>query len=181
VVSKGPKLSILLEHTDKEGLFAACPYESTQTIEPCVDSSRYFVLRISDGKGRNALLGLGFNDRGQAFDFKVSIQEFENRDKIKEQTEENREKVNFSLAAGQKIHIQVGKTGESKKQEQKNEVLTGVGALALAPPGAAQEKEKKKKKKKENNTENNSGFDSFPDFSGSSANSNEVPDDWVKF
>jgi len=43
-------------------------------VSAAVDSSRYFVLRISDGK-KSAVLGIGFNDRTQAFDFKVAVQD----------------------------------------------------------------------------------------------------------
>ena len=32
------------------------------------------MLRISDGK-KSAVLGIGFNDRTQAFDFKVAVQD----------------------------------------------------------------------------------------------------------
>jgi hypothetical protein len=46
-----------------------------------VDSSRYFVLRISDGK-KSAVLGIGFNDRTQAFDFKVAVQDQQKSDHI---------------------------------------------------------------------------------------------------
>jgi len=51
-----------------------------------VDSSRYFAIRISE-KGRpNLVVGLGFQDRNEAFDFKVAIQDFQNRDKVKDKT-----------------------------------------------------------------------------------------------
>lgn len=80
VVSKGDAVSILLEHVDKEGLFAACPIQNEKTVEQTVDSSRYFVLRISDGK-KSAVLGIGFNDRTQAFDFKVAVQDQQKSDR----------------------------------------------------------------------------------------------------
>lgn len=33
MVSKGDKVSVLLEHIDKEGLFAACPIQNEKTVE----------------------------------------------------------------------------------------------------------------------------------------------------
>ena len=49
-----------------------------------MDSSRYFVLRISDGK-KSAVLGIGFNDRTQAFDFKVAVQDQQKSDTTRTQ------------------------------------------------------------------------------------------------
>lgn len=44
------------------------------SVESVTDSSRYFVLKISDGSGRTAFIGIGFADRGDAFDFNVTLQ-----------------------------------------------------------------------------------------------------------
>lgn len=43
------------------------------------DSSRYFVIRVSDEKGdREALLGLGFRERDEAADFRAAISHYVN-------------------------------------------------------------------------------------------------------
>ena len=57
--------------------FAVCPIhgDSTQAVEPVLDSSRYFVLRIEDGKGHHAFIGMGFTERDDAFKFKVALQD----------------------------------------------------------------------------------------------------------
>lgn len=58
-------------------LFAACPVDTFPglAVEPVSDSSRYFVLRLQDPSGKHAFVGLGFQDRGDAFDFNVALQE----------------------------------------------------------------------------------------------------------
>lgn len=74
-------------------LFAICPVDAFPglAVEPVSDSSRYFVLRLKDPsgmhivlrlliyflspRGRHAFVGLGFQDRGDAFDFNVSLME----------------------------------------------------------------------------------------------------------
>jgi adaptin ear-binding coat-associated protein 1/2 len=63
-------------HTQGE-LFCQCLVKTNgpSAVEPVIDSSRYFVLRIEDGSGRHAYLGMGFADRGPAFDFNVAIQD----------------------------------------------------------------------------------------------------------
>ena len=58
-------------------LFAACPVDAFPglAVEAVSDSSRYFVLRLQDPSGKHAFVGMGFQDRGDAFDFNVALQE----------------------------------------------------------------------------------------------------------
>ncbi len=61
VVTRGKELALKLYRTETEKLFAVCPIRSTGPagIEPVTDSSRYFCLRIEDGKGNHAFIGEG--------------------------------------------------------------------------------------------------------------------------
>ncbi len=48
-------------------------------IEAVTDSSRYFVIRISDEKrNKEAHVGVGFRERNDALNFRMSLQEYEN-------------------------------------------------------------------------------------------------------
>lgn len=48
-------------------------------VEAVVDSSRYFVIRISDeSTKREAHIGIGFRERNDAMNFKMSLNEYEN-------------------------------------------------------------------------------------------------------
>lgn len=158
VVSRGGKCAVLLEHTDKDGLFASCPITSPQTVEPALDSSRYFVLRLADGKGRTAFVGVGFNDRTQAFDFKVSLQDWENHN-TEGGTPGGLEAATAALGKtlaipqGGTIHVPLNNGGGDKKKNSSNSnVSSAFGGMKLdAPPkgGEESEKEKKKRKKRE--------------------------------
>ena len=62
--SNSDTCSIRLEDGDSGELFAECPYDVTGTsVEPVLDSSRYFVLRVEsqgpDGKKKKAYIGMG--------------------------------------------------------------------------------------------------------------------------
>jgi hypothetical protein len=65
---------ILLEDPQNGTLFAAAPLSDANSVDYVTDSSRFFVLRVV-GEGRKALLGIGFEERSDAFDFGVALQE----------------------------------------------------------------------------------------------------------
>ncbi|AEO67099.1 uncharacterized protein THITE_2115895 [Thermothielavioides terrestris NRRL 8126] len=70
------KVDILLEDPTSGALFAAAPYTAPAAVEPATDSSRFFAVRVRDPTGRQkATLGVGFEERGEAFDFGVALQE----------------------------------------------------------------------------------------------------------
>ena len=53
-------------------LFAQVNYAKPfSQVEPVLDSSRYFVLRVEGEGGKVAYIGMGFQERGDAFDFQV--------------------------------------------------------------------------------------------------------------
>ncbi|KAI5303686.1 hypothetical protein KEM56_007297 [Ascosphaera pollenicola] len=69
------KTDILLEDPSTGALFAAAPYTSASAVEQTIDSSRFFALRVVGDGGRKAMLGIGFEDRSQSFDFGVTLQD----------------------------------------------------------------------------------------------------------
>lgn len=71
----GLKVDVVLEDPESGQLFAAAPYMDRTVVEASVDSSRFFALTVRDPEGRRAVLGIGFEDRSEAFDFYVALQE----------------------------------------------------------------------------------------------------------
>merc|ERR1740138_1220088 len=91
-------------------LFAQCMIpngDHTSYVERVVDSSRYFVLKITNG-ARHAFIGLGFEDRNDAFDFNCTLSDFKStfidREKEAEQPPNlETPSQDLSLKDGQKI------------------------------------------------------------------------------
>ena len=80
VTSLKEMCEVRLEDTNSGELFAACPVlpgRRDTTVENVSDSSRYFVLRIDDGIGKHAFIGLGFTERNEAFDFNVALSDYD--------------------------------------------------------------------------------------------------------
>ena len=108
IVAKRDQCIIKLEDRTGE-LFALCPVDSFPglAVEPVSDSSRYFVLRLQDSSGKHAFVGLGFQDRGDSFDFNVALQEhfkgIKRDQKLAEEAAKPQHHVDYSLKAGQKI------------------------------------------------------------------------------
>lgn len=66
--------TLLLEDAKTGDLFAAAPYTSERTVEQALDSSRFFAVTVV-GEGRKAVLGMGFEERSEAFDFSIALQD----------------------------------------------------------------------------------------------------------
>jgi hypothetical protein len=66
--------TLLLEDPATGALFAAAPYTHPNTVEQALDSSRFFAITVV-GEGRKAVLGMGFEERAEAFDFSIALQD----------------------------------------------------------------------------------------------------------
>mmetsp|Transcript_17894 Transcript_17894/g.32403 ORF Transcript_17894/g.32403 Transcript_17894/m.32403 type:complete len:306 (-) Transcript_17894:270-1187(-) len=76
---KGATESHLFAQCDMEVNFDEPSKDSTDRwVEAVVDSSRYFCIKIGDPRtGREAHIGMGFRDRDDAINFKMSLQDYE--------------------------------------------------------------------------------------------------------
>lgn len=135
VVSCGDRCEIRLEDPGSGDLFAACfvlPGQRESSVETVLDSSRYFVLRIEDGRGKHAFVGLGFNERNEAFDFNVALSDHEKYVKREHEKETGGEESDDSQID---IHPAVNrrlKEGETIRINVKNKPSTGSGMLSSA-------------------------------------------------
>ena len=75
--SSSPSLtvSVLLEDPNTGELFAGAPYTVPAAVEAAVDSSRFFAIRVVGEGNRKAVLGIGFEERSEALDFNIALQE----------------------------------------------------------------------------------------------------------
>ncbi|KAF3189470.1 hypothetical protein TWF106_008841 [Orbilia oligospora] len=78
------KTNIKLEDPESGELFANGPYEGPYCVSPVTDSSRFFAVRVVDG-ARRAYLGIGFEERSDAFDFNVCLQEVRRHNNLEDQ------------------------------------------------------------------------------------------------
>lgn len=146
VVSCGDRCEIRLEDPGSGDLFAACfvlPGQRESAVETVLDSSRYFVLRIEDGRGKHAFVGLGFGERNEAFDFNVALSDHEKYVKREQDKETGGEEADDGQID---IHPAVNrrlKEGETIRINVKNKPSTGSGMLSSAGlSGGATEKPK---------------------------------------
>ncbi|KAH7107623.1 adaptin ear-binding coat-associated protein 1 NECAP-1 [Auriculariales sp. MPI-PUGE-AT-0066] len=148
ILEQSTGLTIQLE--DASTVFAQAPYSATsRSVEAVLDSSRYFVLRVED-QGRKAYIGMGFAERPDAFDFQVSLQDWDKRQaRLKEPADEGpvgpsphlpAEKKDFSLKEGQTFTVHIGgkSGGLLGNKAAANNLLGsssgGGGAPPLLPP-----------------------------------------------
>jgi len=101
-------------------VFAECPLPPelplAAAVEPVVDSSRYFVLRVADRQtGRSAVLGLGFDNRDAASEFRAALAELgAGRERAKEARRRRSERA--ATVLGQALGgVSLGAASEQKK------------------------------------------------------------------
>ncbi|XP_077386863.1 adaptin ear-binding coat-associated protein 2 isoform X1 [Festucalex cinctus] len=141
ITAKGKLAYIKLEDKNTGELFAQAPVEQYpgSVVEAVTDSSRYFVIRIEDGNGRHAFIGLGFADRGDSFDFNVALQDHfkwvkqEGELAKMEANQSAAPKLDLSFKEGQTIKISIGNI--KKKDASGAKPRPASGGLLPPPPG----------------------------------------------
>lgn len=93
------------------------------------------MLKIEDGTGKHAFIGLGFSERNEAFDFNVALSDHEKH------VRRESEKESFG-EAGDEGHIDIHpavnhrlKEGETIRINVKHKPASGAGMLSTGKPG----------------------------------------------
>ncbi|RFU77516.1 adaptin ear-binding coat-associated 1 [Trichoderma arundinaceum] len=145
------KIDLVLEDPSTGQLFAASPYNDRSAVEPVIDSSRFFAVTVKDPQGRKAVLGIGFEERSDAFDLAVSLQEA--RRSLGWEAEQSlhtadakakTETKDYSLKEGETITVNLGGTKFGRRRPQAADDSTSttsssadLQSFALPPPPAA--------------------------------------------
>jgi len=134
VVERGQSTLVLLVDRTSGGIFAVCPIKDG-AVDRCIDSSRYFVLRIENANGRHMFIGMAFNERNDAFDFNTSL---EDARREREAAKEAPVKLpvipskDYSIKEGEKIRVNIknmGSTGGDSGAEKKSSSKSKGGGL----------------------------------------------------
>ncbi|KAI4256536.1 MAG: hypothetical protein L6R42_006162 [Xanthoria sp. 1 TBL-2021] len=150
------KTTILLEDPTSGDLFAAAPYTTPATVEAVLDSARFFAVRVEGEGGRKAVLGIGFEDRSEAIDFGICLQEAlkvmgiekdvmngaaaikgGRRGGVGGAKEVKKEvgKASWSLKEGEMIKVEIGGMGVKRKEPFEGGGKDGESALfSIKPP-----------------------------------------------
>ncbi|WWC67279.1 uncharacterized protein I206_101187 [Kwoniella pini CBS 10737] len=148
VLEIGSRCEIRLEDSNTGELFAQVNYATPWTqVEPVLDSSRYFVLRVEGEGGKRAYIGMGFQERGEAFDFQVALQSITKRTSnttsdtnLSEPSKPVAPPKDYSLKEGQTFKINI--PGREKKPTTSTSTSSsssssgggGEGLFSLPPP-----------------------------------------------
>lgn len=107
---------------------------AAKSVEPVMDSSRYFVVQVQ-AAGKSAYVGFGFRDRDVAIDLLGNLQQFQKSIQREQQAKHMKVAEIPKLAAGEKIHISFGnKQPGGKKKQHKPSGGGGGGPILLKKP-----------------------------------------------
>lgn len=147
------KTDVVLEDPSSGQLFAAAPYGSPSVVESALDSSRFFALRVQDPSGRKATLGIGFEERSEAFDFGVALQDARKalgfdggaeaaaHQQQQKRKAEGEEKRDLGLKEGETITVNLaGKFGRRRPRQEESgpaDENASLSSFSLPPPPGA--------------------------------------------
>ncbi|WVQ82848.1 hypothetical protein IAT38_004983 [Cryptococcus sp. DSM 104549] len=145
VLDVGSRSEIRLEDSTSGELFAQVNYAAPWSqVEPVLDSSRYFVLRVEGEGGKRAYIGMGFAERGEAFDFQVALQTINKRSQASasgsgggnpsEPPKPAAPPKDYSLKEGQTFTIKIPGREGKKPASSSSGGGGGGGLFALPPP-----------------------------------------------
>ncbi|KAG8142404.1 putative NECAP endocytosis associated 2 protein [Naja naja] len=151
ITARGSVAFIKLEDKNSGELFAQASVEQFPSIavEGVTDSSRYFVIRVEDGNGttgRRAFIGIGFVDRGDAFDFNVALQDHfkwvKQQDELAKEAQNPTQgpKLDLGFKEGQTIKLSIAnmkKKDGSSGSRSRTADSTGLPLLPPPPGGKA--------------------------------------------
>lgn len=114
VVERGDLTVVLLVDRNTGAIFAVCPVKDG-AVDRCVDSSRYFVVRVENANGRHMFIGMAFNERNDAFDFNTSLEDSRKERELEKNPVELRKvpAKDYRLKDGEKIKVKIGKVGSA--------------------------------------------------------------------
>eukprot|EP00934_Nitzschia_sp_Nitz4_P001809 Nitzschia sp. Nitz4//scaffold18_size181773//130407//131288//NITZ4_001932-RA/size181773-snap-gene-0.278-mRNA-1//-1//CDS//3329540062//1809//frame0 len=107
---------------------------AAKSIEGVMDSSRYFVTRIQNNAGKQALIGFGFRDRDVAIDLLGNLQQFQKSIQMEIQAKNMKVTEIPTLAAGEKMHISIGSKTKSKIVKDDATKKSSGGPILLKKP-----------------------------------------------
>ncbi|CDW91370.1 adaptin ear-binding coat-associated protein 1 necap-1 [Stylonychia lemnae] len=108
-------------------------------VQRCFDSSRFFALMLVNDNGQKALVGVGFPERNDSFDFIAALDDYKKQARlakgiVDQSNFKSGPSKDFSLKEGEKISINIPGLTTGKKIEQKSGGGFGGGLKKLAPP-----------------------------------------------
>lgn len=160
----GAMENYLFAQSDVQVDFSNPSHKIDHWVNPVVDSSRYFAVRIKDSKtGREAFIGVGFRERTDATNFRMSIEDYINSLKREEKAEALHKefeqslslqgqssgeigvdakfehlplpKSRLSLKEGEKLHINIKGARANPAAKHSPKVKKGViGTIGLKKP-----------------------------------------------
>lgn len=140
LVAIGKRLEMKLEDGETCALYAKCPIDAHpgNAIETVSDSSRYFVIRLQNDNGQQAFVGCGFQERGDAFDFNVTLQDhfryIERSAELEKQDQTAGPSLDLAFKEGQTISINIGKKDKHVVSRPRPAAAATGGLVPLLPP-----------------------------------------------